>query len=129
MKKIIVTLLIVLAMALALTGCAGSDSGDDDIVVLTERFFVTQFSQIILNQQQYVGRTLQYEGHFRTVQGETRTFYEVYRYVVCCENKPFGFEIILGDIEPFEDNTWVELTGILENRDGSLVIRALSIRD
>ena len=125
MKRVI--LIIIVLAALVLAGCA--DNEDRDTLVIGERFFVNQVFEIFFNHQQYIGRTIQYEGMFRAIPLDERHFFVVYRHMLgCCgEEDIIGFEVILGDIAPFPDNTWVEVTGTLEMYGGFLVVRAASI--
>jgi len=136
MKKI---LLLALFLALLLTACGGDGSGvsSEGIVEIPERFFVTQMESLRINADDYVGRTLRYEGLFMTsfwdLTGEDA--YLIYRYVWdCCGNDgQAGFIIDLGDIEPFPDNAWVEVTGVLEwfevDEFRFLRVAAISIRE
>ena len=111
MKKLVLLLLAVLL----LTACAG---GDDDIVEIPEQFFVTQIQSLHVNAEEYVGRTIRYEGIFQTMHWDLvgSDVHLVYRYVWdCCGNDgEAGFWVHLGGIEPLPDNAWVEVTGVLE---------------
>jgi len=127
MKKI---LTIFLAL-LVLTGCAANESPpssagtntpgtpaylyDEDILEIGERFFLTQMNQIYLNRENYLGRTIRYEGMFYTISWEDYTYHLVIRHTFgCCGNDGMaGFDVALNGIEPFPDNTWVEVTGVL----------------
>ena len=123
MKKLLVLLLAVLFMA----GCAGGD----DVVEIEERFFLTQVNHIMRNADEYVGRTIRYEGMFRAFYWPaTGTFHMVHRFTLgCCGNDGItGFEVYLGDIEPFPDDVWVEIVGGLEwyEVDGLRVLRVVA---
>ena len=111
MKKIV----LLFALLLLLSGCS-SDS--DTIVEVPERFFITQITDIHMNADENVGRTIRFEGMFQTIYWPaTGEYYHwVYRYVFdCCGNDgEIGFEVYLGDSEPFADDAWVEVTGVLE---------------
>ena len=110
--------LAVLILALLLSACAAE--GDDDVVEISERFFITTFQEIHLNSELYIGRTVRYEGMFRTFQwpDTDEDFYMVYRYVPgCCspdDGMSIGFIVDLNNIAPLEDNAWAEVTGVLE---------------
>ena len=109
MRKLLVLLLAVLL----LVGCAGGDG----VVEIEERFFLTQVNHIWRNAEEYVGRTIRYEGMFRAFYWPaTGPFYMVHRFTLgCCGNDGItGFEVYLGDIEPFADDDWVEVVGMLE---------------
>jgi len=114
MKK----LLIVLILLVLLVGCSDSGSGDGDIIEIGERFFVTQITDINMNASNYIGRTIQYEGVFRSLSWAAtgEDYYMVIRNTLgCCgDDGVVGYEVYLGDIEPFSDNAWVQVTGVLE---------------
>jgi len=104
----------VFVLAFIFAGCAD----DSDILVIGDRFFVTQIQDIFMNRQDYLGRTIRYEGVFRTINWfETGNDYHVVvRYTfTCCSFEPIGLEVLLpAGMEPFPDNAWVEVIGVLE---------------
>jgi len=122
MKKMI----LILALVIGLAGCVGSS---DDVIYISERFFVNEITEIFLNQQQYLGRTVRYEGMFRTSSWAGEDFSFVYRNVpgCCSPEEVLGFEVLMDGFEIFDDNTWVEVIGVLEHDDGFLVLRVLEI--
>ncbi|MCL2226945.1 MAG: hypothetical protein FWB97_04885 [Oscillospiraceae bacterium] len=101
----------------------------EDAIVIGERFFINQMFEIFLNHQLYLGRTIQYEGIFQAIEWDGVIFHIVFRYTAgCCGNDGrVGFELIMDGFEPFQDDTWVEVTGILEYDNGFLVLRPISI--
>jgi len=105
---------IILIAALFLTGCAGGS----DVIEIQERFFVNQVNDIILNHNQYLGRTIRYEGIFRTTPGEgaNSDIHVVYRYVPgCCGPEGIvGFIVNVGEFEPLLTDAWAEVVGVLE---------------
>ncbi|MCL2387986.1 MAG: hypothetical protein FWC89_10635 [Defluviitaleaceae bacterium] len=105
------------------------DLDTDNIITITERFFVNQLFEVLLNHQQYIGRVIQYEGMFYTVSWDD-DFFIVYRYMSCCGNEQdrIGFEVT-GDFAPFPDNAWVEVTGMLDTQNDFLVLRVLDIEE
>jgi len=117
------SLIFVFILTLA-AGCGDGNAAENgnidelDVVYISERFFVLHTQDIMLNADNYVGRPIRYEGMFFTgvwpPTGEV--FYMVVRFADdCCGGGGIiGFEVYLGDIEPFPDDTWVEVTGILE---------------
>ena len=126
MRKI----LILLVFALFLTSCTSADSYEDEnILYISERFFAIQMTEIHFNTDEFIGRTIRYEGMFRTLYWEAASeyFHMVYRYIAgCCSpQEPTGLEVYLNDIEPFADNAWVEVTGVLErfNANGQDFLR------
>jgi len=128
MKKIIV----ILALAVILGACGnGPGDGGNGILVIGDRFFVHQVHDIWLNTSQFLGRTIQYEGIFRTVHWRpTGQDHIVIRYTIsCCGEVPVGFYILLPDsfypLPP--ENAWVEITGVVEIHGIDLMVRAVSL--
>jgi len=109
MKKIFAVCIALLI----LSGCAA----EDDVFEITERFYVMQFMEIMMDADAYIGRTIRYEGMFGTIDLSFREdyFHHVYRNMLgCCGPEgPLGLEVYLNDIEPLPDGTWVEVSGIL----------------
>ena len=143
-QKVFIILLLALVLSMpALAGCgdtasaSGISSGsgeayigdDDDIFVIGERFFVARFFDILFDTDRYVGRTIQYEGMFFTMELPEETIHIVARHTDgCCGPSLIGLEVILGDIPSLPDDAWVEVTGVLEyHEEGFLVIRAISV--
>ena len=120
----------ILALAVILGAC-GNEPEDDGILVIGDRFFVHQVNDILLNTQQYLGRTIRYEGIFRTVDWRAAGYdHIVMRYAMgCCTREPIGFFILLPDsIYPVPpDHAWVEITGVVEENNGFLMINAISL--
>ena len=116
MKKILLLFVVVLL----LVGCGGgSQVGDEDVVEIRERLFIAQVNDIRINADAYVGRVLRYEGLFQSFvwPGTGQTYYQVIRYAAddCCGvDGIVGFEVYLGNVAPLPDNSWVEVTGVLE---------------
>ena len=110
MKKIFVSFIIILLLA----GCISGDSSRDSVHVLDERFFGMQIMEIFNNYEDFLGRTIRYEGVFRSLYLPTvgGNKFMVYRYEAgCCGPEIMGLEVYLNDIQPFPDYTWVEVTG------------------
>ena len=88
-------------------------SGDDYIIVIADDDFDMQMQIIQFIREDYLGRTIRYEGMFLSSYWEDEAIYFVARLSSeCCG--VHGFEVYLNDFEPFDDETWVEVTGILE---------------
>ena len=89
---------------------------DGGVLEIGERFFVTQMNQILMNRERYLGRTIRYEGIFLTTQWEDYTYHFVIRHTFgCCgDDGMIGFDVDLGGREPFPDDTWVEVIGVLD---------------
>lgn len=119
MKKF---LFILLAVALLLGGCSGSSDditvGEDGVIDIGERLFVTRITDIRLNADHYLGQSIRLEGMFSGVfWGPTENYYHFVTrrsYGCCGDDGSVGFEIYLGDFDPLPDNSWVEVTGVLE---------------
>ena len=97
-----------------LVGC--SENKNDyasDVIEITDRDFAMQIQEIQFSRQDFLGSTIRYEGMFLSSYwaGETITF--VARLEGGCCGM-YGFEVYLNDIPSFADETWVEVTGILE---------------
>ena len=131
MKKLWIGLAI-LILALLFSACTDADdrvADEGDVVEISERFFITGWENIHLNAAQYIGRTIRYEGMFRTLQwpDTNEDFYKIYRYVPgCCspdDSQSIGFIVDLNNIDPLENNTWVEVTGTLEVYERNAVPR------
>jgi len=124
MKKVFAVILVVLILA----GCAADQSvspepesalDDGGVIEIEEQYFVAQANQITSNRERYLGRTIRFEGMSATTYWDDEPFLIVYRntYGCCGPDGIIGFEVALNDIEPFPDNTWVEVTGVLEEFD------------
>ena len=114
LRKSVAMTVIACLLLVSFAGCGGDD---EEIVVITERFFFNQMTHITMNLNEYEGRTIQLEGLFRKFSLPARDAYIVMRYALCCEYKPIWFELDLNSFEPPEDDAWVEVVGILELRD------------
>jgi len=120
----------IFAFAMILAACIPNEA-NDNVLVIGDRFFITQVNDIFVNTQEYMGRTIRYEGLFRTVDWfpTPHDSFIVYRYTMsCCGEDPIGFEVILpAGMRPLEDFVWVEVTGVVERSHGFPAIRATSI--
>ena len=105
---------------LLIAGCAAGGAGnpDEDIVEITERFFVTQLMELFTNPDEFIGRTIRYEGMFSSHLWEHtgEYFHFVYRYTdgCCSPEETAGLEVYLNNFEPLPDNAWVEVVGVFE---------------
>lgn len=93
-------------------------SDSDDIIEIKEKMFVAQTKDIYLNANEYLGKTIKYEGYLSKYYSEAidKTFYFVVRNGPgCCGNDELvGFEVVWDDEFP-EVNDWVEVKGVLES--------------
>ena len=109
------------------TSTAGQDVNqlsDGDIVEIKERMFIAQLNDIYLNQNDYIGKTIKYEGMFTSYTWEEMglSYYLVYRRSPgCCgADGQAGFEVVWpdGSNEYFpNENDWCEVVGTLDNYD------------
>jgi len=89
----------------------------DDVVEIKEKMFIAQTNDVYFNPEDYLGKTIRYEGIFdiyeEDVTGEI--FYAVIRYGPgCCGiDGDAGFEV-KWDSEYPNQNDWVEAIGVLE---------------
>jgi len=128
------SILLILSCILLLSGCgkaAAMDtdteseslapetlSGDrDDVVEITENLFIAQTNDIYINTEDYLGKTIQYEGIFMSDCWEetgTTYFYAIRYGPGCCGyDSNAGFEVAWAGEYP-EENDWVEAVGVLE---------------
>ena len=131
-------MVILLAFLLGLAGCSDNSNGydyapadadgvyfgrngneyseaahDDSVIEIEDWAFDIQVQRIKIFRDDYLGRTIRYEGMFMSSVWEGETIYFVAREGGgCCGIN--GFEVYLNDIPRFDDETWVEVTGILE---------------
>jgi uncharacterized membrane protein YcgQ (UPF0703/DUF1980 family) len=90
---------------------------NEEIVEIKEKMFIEQTNDIYLNPEDYLGKTIKYEGIFKPYYDEEldETYYFVIRYGPgCCGyDSNAGFEVVwFGDYP--NDNDWVEVIGVLE---------------
>ena len=85
----------------------------EGIIEITNPGFASQVQFIHMDRYNLLGRTIRFEGMFMTSQWEDETIYVVARMDGgCCGLH--GFEVYLNEFPRLEDETWVEVTGILE---------------
>lgn len=105
-------------------GQAGSAHGEipaaaagSGIVVIKEKMFIAQTNDIYFNAEDYLGKTIKYEGIFSVYEApETGTkYYSVIRYGPgCCGvDANAGFEVCWDKGYP-DQGDWVEAVGVLE---------------
>ena len=98
---------------------------DKNVVEIKEKMFATQVSDVYMNSNDYLGKTIKLEGIFLAADySENETFYSVIRFGPggCCGNDNYvGFEIKwpTGKKETYpESNSWVEAAGLLKYHEG-----------
>lgn len=129
MKRSIRFSLLALCLCLLLpllAGCSGnasSDTSTDDIpfdVEIKEKLFLTQMNDIFANKEDYMGKTIKYEGMFFSAYYEPAdsNFNVVIRYGpgCCVGDGTVGLEVRWEDdsIQTPEADDWVEVIGVLE---------------
>lgn len=89
----------------------------DGVVEITENLFIAQTNDIYINTEDYLGKTIQYEGifDFYYLEETDAAYYYVIRYGPgCCGyDGTAGFEVIWNGDYP-EQNDWVKAVGVLE---------------
>lgn len=104
---------------------SSSNSNSGNIVEIREKMFATQISDVYMNPDDYLGKTIKLEGIFMGGQPypDMDPYYSIFRYAPggCCGNDGMaGFEV-KGETCPIEiypaGNSWVEATGVLKEID------------
>jgi hypothetical protein len=106
----------------------------DTVIEIVEKMFVEQINDIYYNPEDYLGKTIRYEGlytYYYNNYDDTRYDYVIRYGPGCCGNDgEVGLEIAWDGSLP-EENDWVEVTGVVENYDEDgwqyLRIRAVSL--
>ena len=96
---------------------AAVPASSGDVIVIREKMFIAQTNDIYYNTEDYLGKTIKYEGIFKTYYWEEDdlTYHYVIRYGPgCCGNDgEAGFEVAWTGDYPNQDD-WVETVGVLE---------------
>ena len=129
MRKLISMLVLFIVIA---SGCSKSEVKEanvqQEVVNIKENMFIAQINDIYANTEEYLGRTINYEGIFGNFIDNKSGFcyYYVIRYGPgCCGNDAnAGFEVLWDGEFPNKDD-WVEVEGVLEKftRDTREVLR------
>lgn len=148
---------LLLAVALLLAGCdkkseSGGASGggaaagrsvpqhgnvalpgaDEDVVVITEKLFIAQTNDIYLNPQDYLGKTIRYEGMYKNSADWDNGLDEILHFVVrygpgCCGyDDEAGFEVRWYGRYPKVDD-WVEVIGTLQEQEYASGMKVLYV--
>lgn len=129
MKKTIALLLTAVATIFLLSSCNSSE-----VIVITDRLFITQLHDISQERNHYMGRTIQIEGRNHFVDFSGNDLYFIVRYTrgCCGEQNLTGFQVYFDD-HPIPDNgAWVRVVGTLEICDVTphgLRLRVTSLRN
>lgn len=88
-----------------------------DVVEISERLFIAQTNDIYINTEDYLGKTIKYEGIFKTMfwpQGAKNIAYVIRYGPGCCGyDGEAGLEVVWDGEWPKEDD-WCEVVGVLE---------------
>lgn len=94
------------------------------VVEITENLFVSQLNDVYLNQEDYIGKEIKYEGMFMQYHWDetNMTYYSVYRNSPgCCgADGQAGFEVVWpeGSDKAYpKENEWCEVVGTLAAYD------------
>ena len=90
-----------------------AQSNSDEIIQITDNFFIEQTNDVYLNINDYIGKTIKMEGLiYKYEDEEGNTYYAVVRNTPgCCGNDGLaGLDIRYNGEYP-EENTWVEVVG------------------
>ena len=94
-----------------------SPDANSDVIEISEKVFIAQTNDIYINTEDYLGKTIKYEGIFQSYYYDVTdtTYYSVIRYGPgCCGfDANAGFEVEWDGDYP-EQNDWVEAVGTLE---------------
>jgi uncharacterized membrane protein YcgQ (UPF0703/DUF1980 family) len=100
---------------------SAESAAEADVIEIKEKMFVAQSNDVYYNVEDYLGKTLKYEGIFQEfTDGENgQTYYSVIRYGPgCCGiDANCGFEVCWvnnSEAEYPKQNDWVEVLGVLE---------------
>ncbi len=124
MLKKLVLILVLAALSVGICASAGAEAATAAIpfdVEIKEKMFIAQSNDIYLNPDEYIGKTIKYEGMFMSSIMEAPDG-QPYIYVVrygpgCCgDDGQAGFEVRWAEPghELPADNDWVEVIGVLE---------------
>ena len=120
MKRILTMLLTLTLLTSSMAALAETDEVHIDLEI-REKMFLTQMTEIIINMQDYLGKTIALEGMF-TTSGNPDTgavYHIVYRTSPgCCGNDGFtGMEVVWDDVDATypAENDWVRAVGVLES--------------
>lgn len=91
---------------------------ESDVIEIQERLFIAQTNDIYINPDDYLGKTIQYEGIYKKTLWEGLEQTDEIHYVIrygpgCCGyDGEAGFEVLWDGGWPQEDD-WVAVTGVL----------------
>ena len=94
-----------------------TESNSDEIIEITDNYFIEQTNDVYLNLKDYLGKTIKMQGLVYTYDdGRGNTYYAVVRNTPgCCGNDGLAGIDIKYDGEYPEVNTWVKVEGKVES--------------
>lgn len=139
MKKIILFLFISLLTMYCFLGKRSSteNNSSDEVIKVMEPVYLDYVQEIHLNQDEYMGKTIEIEGMFTSKYDEieNKTFYYIYRLSDNIhyhddkkeiEEVMSGFKLTYDKVMP-KEKEWIKVIGVLEKEDNDIVIKATSI--
>jgi len=117
-RTYIFILVIFLILAIAVSAC--DNAYENEVHKISNQFFTQEMMAIMFDSDNFLGRTINYEGVFMSafcdiVEG---TFYYVAQFGDdCCGEDVVGFELYLDKFSEVTPFTWVEVTGVLEEHN------------
>jgi len=113
--------ILIIILAALLLGFSACSDEEDNVYVITDRFFHQQMELIFNNPEEYVGRTIRYEGIIMAWYWppiEKNLYFVMRPSEDCCAGgAPIGFNVYTDDISGFYEGAWVEVTGVLNTVD------------
>ena len=106
---------------------------DGDVIEIKEKLFIAQTNDIYLNGADYIGKTIRYEGIYKTTESWDDGMDEIVHYVIrygpgCCGfDGEAGFEIRWDGEWPAEDD-WVEVVGTIAEEEYESGYRLLYVQ-
>lgn len=152
MNRVFNIILIIMFVMISITGCNKKvfeentktyDNKDSrEIVKIMENVYVDYINDIYMDSSKYIGKFIEIEGMFTNIVDEdNKSYMYVYRLTdviehnhddnfECEDNKMIesmcGLEFYYDGKLPIE-NDWIKVIGVLEERDGNLIINADSV--
>ena len=113
--KILLRVFLLIFVVSIVSGCADND---EEVHSISNRFFSQEMLVVMLDTENFIGRTISYEGSFMhsTCDITGDAFYYIVQFGddCCAPGETLGFEVYLNDIPSVAQFTWVEVIGVLE---------------
>ena len=123
--KVVIFILIILfavlsAYSIYLVFDTGKSIEDYDVIVMNTDNFTNILKEVHSHPENYYGQEIRASGYiFKLEDFKPNEFVLARNMIVCCEADPIvvGFLCKHDGIDKFEQNSWVEIEGILEQSD------------